>query len=100
MKKIVFIALLALSTSALANISIGMWHSDDMTIQVSFNGFDFTRYDPAGDAFIQCKITNWPISSPVAESECENGESHKVEIGEGSVVFDGVILRQSVEGLD
>jgi hypothetical protein len=100
MKKIVLAALLALTTPATAALSDGMWFSDDMKIQVAFDGLNFTRYDPALDKFIQCKIVSWPISTPTADGECENGETHKLTIGMGTLVFDGVPLTQTLEGLD
>lgn len=42
----------------------------------------------------RCKIANWPISSPVAEIECDDGgPTSKMEfVGEKDVRFDGEIL--------
>jgi hypothetical protein len=100
MKKMVLIALLALTSPAHAALSDGVWFSPDMQIQVSFDGYNFTRYAPETDTFIQCKITDWPISSPVADAACENGEAHKLDLSGDGVVFDGVRLTQTMEGLD
>lgn len=100
MKEIAVIALLALTAPAHAALSDGMWYSPDKEIQVSFDGMKFTRYDAQTDTFIQCEIGGWPISSPVADGECENGETHTLEIGDGTLVFDGVTMTQTTEGLD
>lgn len=100
MKRFALAALLALTTQANAALSDGMWFSRDLKIQISFNGYNFTRFDPASDTFIQCRISDWPISSPVADGECDNGERHKLDLSGEGVVFDGVPLTQTVEGLD
>ena len=98
--KFVFAALFALTTQAHAAVSDGMWFSPDKSIQISFDGLAFTRMDPATGAFVQCKIVDWPISSPTAQGSCENGERHALEIGVDYVVFDGVELQQTLEALD
>lgn len=94
-------ALLVLTTPATAaSLSDGMWFSEDMAIQVAFDGLKFTRYNLEFDEFVQCQIVDWPISSPIAEGECEDGGKHKLEIGIGTLVFDGFPLTQTLEGLD
>ena len=100
MKRFVLLALLALTFPAHAAMSDGVWVSPDLKIQISFDGYDFTRYAPETDTFIQCRITDWPISSPIADGECDNGEKHKLDLSGDGVVFDGVELTQTMEGLD
>jgi hypothetical protein len=94
------IALMALTAQAHAAISDGVWVSPDMQIQIAFNGYDFTRYDPETDTFIQCRITDWPISSPVAVGECDNGERHELDLSGDGIAFDGTKLTRTLEGLD
>lgn len=92
--------LILMASPAHAVVSDGMWFSPDKQIQIAFDGMAYTRFDPATGLFIRCTIDSWPISTPVAETSCENGETHSVRIEADAVVFDGIELRQTLEALD
>lgn len=98
MKTALMLALMVVPAHAV--VSDGMWFSPDKEIQIAFDGMGYTKLDMASGQFIQCKIDSWPISSPVAQTSCENGEAHSVRIEADAVVFDGIELRQTLEALD
>ena len=101
MKRLLFAAaLIAISSSAHATISDGIWKSDDGEILIAFNGMGFTRYVADTDYAYDCQIVEWPVSSPVAIAECPTGERHNVEIHMDAINFDGVPLTQSLEAID
>lgn len=101
MKKIAFAALLTFAIPVNAdNLSEGFWRSDKTGVVASFSYPDFLLFSPDSDGPINCRIVDWPISSPIAEGRCEDGSVHAIEIREGSVLLDGWPLVQSFEAPD
>jgi hypothetical protein len=101
MRYVVLAALLALSTPAhTVEISKGEWYSEDGT-RLIFSGYDFKKWiGRAPDYWVDCRIFEWPISSPIARAVCLDGEYHNLEISMDGVVFDGVKLTQTFEAMD
>ena len=93
--------LIALTGPAAAgNLSTGSWHSDDRSIAIAFNGMSYYRYDREADSFITCEIVSWPINTPEAQTECEDGKKPVLTINADSLLYDGTPLTQSPDALD
>jgi hypothetical protein len=65
--------------------------------RIQFKGLDFIRWVPERMAFVPCKVTNWPVSSPNADGVCDDGSKHTLEIGNGTLIFDGHTMTHTFE---
>jgi len=91
------IALLALTAPAHAVLSEGEWYGPDGT-RLIFDGMEFKKWTgKEPDYWVQCRIGDWPISSPTAQAACLDGKKHTLRISADAVVFDGMDLVHSVE---
>lgn len=81
----------------------GVWTNKDCTFTVeSIDGafVIFTKgADDAKDG-VTCKITNWPLSSPVAQLDCDDDTKAEMKMAtrDGPIVFDGRELAVWREG--
>jgi hypothetical protein len=100
MKSMLIAILLLAATPANAALSDGMWYSVEGQIEMSFSGWDFTVYESDTDTFVPCKIVSWPLSSPIAKGECENGDNYDLEIRVDGLKVNGFEMTQTLEGMD
>lgn len=79
-------------------VTDGWWSSPEFgkTIDLNFPDFLIFEFEPE-EKTVRCQITSWPISTPVAQAECDDGSTPTIEIHADRVVFDGFPLVQSFE---
>lgn len=93
--------MLSVGAARAVPVTEGWWTSEEFgkTVDLNFPGFYIFEFEP-DDRTIRCQITDWPISTPVATGECEDGSRHSIEIHADKVIFDGYPLTQTFEAPD
>jgi hypothetical protein len=77
------------------------WWTDDgmLKLETVNDRFEYMGHDMRVP--IICTISDWPISSPTATLDCDDGEQRKMQlIDDQSLIFDGVLMTQSPEAMD
>lgn len=84
--------LIAAPTWAVAadRVWVDEWCMSSLTTKGDLS-FRFAKTDGTGEML--CAIVNWPISSPVAEMQCDSGNDATLEFTEDdSAIFNGVLM--------
>jgi hypothetical protein len=101
MKRLIFIALLALTAPAQAALSDGFWVSQEIGASFEFVGMDFYVHPFEHDYYnYKCTIVDWPISSPTARATCETGQEYTLEIRMDGLKVNGHEMTQTFEAPD
>lgn len=101
MKKLALAAFLAMTTPALAALDEGFWVSEDVGASFEFVGMEFYIHPFDEDyTSYKCAIVSWPVSSPIAKGECENGDKYDLEISVDGLKVNGFEMIRTFEAPD
>lgn len=92
--------ILMVGTANAAPLSQGWWYSDELEVRLTIRWPDFELQDYGVVEPLKCKFTSWPLSSPIAEGECEDGSKHQIEMDTDKVTLDGYPMTQTFEAPD